>query len=236
MCYSPRHDVTLAQMPVEQVRDVIDTWASQVVDLSARWRWVQIFENKGESMGCSSPHPHGQIWAGDFLPNEASKELLQQQIWFAAHNTPLLLDYAQLELDARERTVISNAHWLVVVPWWAVWPFETLVLPRRRVMRLPDLSEAERDGLAEVLRCLLQTYDRVFDVSFPYSFGWHGAPGGEERGAGQFEGCQLHAHFYPPLLRSASVRKFMVGYEMLAEAQRDITPEKAAERLRACCR
>jgi UDPglucose--hexose-1-phosphate uridylyltransferase len=225
VCYSPRHDLTLAQMPVAQIRGVVDTWADQVIDLEEQWRWVQVFENKGEIMGCSNPHPHGQIWATDFIPDAAAKELAPQQRWLDSRGTPLLLDYAQLEASSGERLVIQNSHWVAVVPWWAVWPFETLLLPRRCVARLPDLDNAERDSLAEILSRLLIVYDDLFETSFPYSFGWHGAPVHNAA-------SQLHAHFYPPLLRSASVRKFMVGYELLAEAQRDITPEQAAERLR----
>jgi UDPglucose--hexose-1-phosphate uridylyltransferase len=233
ICYSPRHDVTLAQMPVAQIRSVIDTWAAQTEELESRWRWVQVFENKGEIMGCSNPHPHGQIWASSFLPHEPAKELARQQAWFRARGTPLLLDYAQREVAMGDRTVLHNDHWLVVVPWWAVWPFETLVLPRWPVTRLPALNAAERDALAQILSRLLCAYDRLFDTSFPYSFGWHGAPSVSaaptEEPAG---GWQLHAHFYPPLLRSATVKKFMVGYELLAEVQRDITPEWAASELR----
>jgi UDPglucose--hexose-1-phosphate uridylyltransferase len=226
MCFSPRHDLTLAQMPAVEIRGVVDAWAEQVTELQQRWAWVQVFENKGELMGCSNPHPHGQIWASDFIPTEVNSELLQQTLWHQKHGRPLLLDYAVLESDAGERVVIENSDWLVVVPWWAVWPFETLLLPRRQVLNLPDLTPAERDSLAEILGRALAAYDRLFEVSFPYSFGWHGAPAASPA-------YQLHAHFYPPLLRSATVRKFMVGYEMLGEAQRDITPEQAAERLRA---
>ena len=232
VCYSPRHDLTLADLPAAEMRAVVETWVSQVAELDARWRWVQVFENKGEIMGCSNPHPHGQIWAGDFIPNEPAKEIAAQRQWFEANASPLLLDYAQLEMAAGERVVVDNAHWLAVVPWWAVWPFETLLLPRRPVSRLSDLSGDEGDALAELLRALLQRYDALFDVSFPYSFGLHGSPGNAPGAATGFQGCQLHAHFYPPLLRSASVKKFMVGYEMLAEAQRDVTPEEAAKRLR----
>ena len=226
MCFSPRHDLTLAQLPVAEIRGVVDTWAEQVTELSQRWAWVQVFENKGELMGCSNPHPHGQIWASDFVPTHVSKELMQQAQWQQNHGRPLLLDYAALESDAGERVVVQNTDWIVVVPWWAVWPFETLLLPRRQVLNLPDLTPAQRDSLAEILSRFLAAYDRLFEVSFPYSFGWHGAPAAQAA-------YQLHAHFYPPLLRSATVRKFMVGYEMLGEAQRDITPEQAAERLRA---
>ena len=231
VCYSPRHDLTLADMPVDQIRGVVDTWVSQDRELSASWRWVQIFENKGELMGCSNSHPHGQIWAGDFIPNEVAKELCRQREWFDRHATSLLLDYAEKEYQARERVVAVNAHWMVVVPWWAIWPFETLVLPRRLVRSLAELLTEERDALADILSHVLRAYDLLFDVSFPYSFGWHGALNGTAA-HGAYDGSQLHAHFYPPLLRSATVKKFMVGYEMLAEAQRDITPEQAAERLR----
>ena len=234
VCFSPRHDLTLAQMPAADIRPVVDTWAEQVAELGQRWRWVQVFENKGELMGCSNPHPHGQIWASDFVPTHVSKELTQQQQWFEKNGRPLLLDYARLEADAGERVVAENADWLVVVPWWAVWPFETLLLPRRPVRSLTELASGERDSLAALLSRFLAGYDRLFDTSFPYSFGWHGVPTGAAAEA--TDAYQLHAHFYPPLLRSATVRKFMVGYEMLGEAQRDITPEQAAERLRSSVR
>jgi len=239
ICYSPRHDLTLAQLPQERLLDVIETWSAQEAELSRVWRWVQIFENKGEMMGCSNPHPHGQIWAGDFIPNEVAKELASQRRWLESNTAPLLLDYVNVELSSGVRVVVENPHWVAVVPWWAVWPFETLAIPRRQVSTLCGLSDPERDALAELLGQLLKAYDGLFDVSFPYSFGWHGTPGAEpaehKRPNGNHR-FQLHAHFYPPLLRSASVKKFMVGYEMLAEAQRDITPEIAAERLRACVR
>jgi UDPglucose--hexose-1-phosphate uridylyltransferase len=234
LCYAPRHDLALAQLSTAQIRAVIDTWAEQITELGARWRWVQIFENQGELMGCSNPHPHGQAWASDFVPNEPAKELLQQERWFEARATPLLLDYALRECSAGERVVLENREWLVVVPWWAMWPFETLLLPRWPVRTLPGLSDTDRHSLADILGRLLGGYDRLFDTSFPYSFGWHGAPTHGGGIVAPFDSWQLHAHFYPPLLRSASVKKFMVGYEMLAEAQRDITPEQAAERLRRC--
>jgi UDPglucose--hexose-1-phosphate uridylyltransferase len=234
LCYSPRHDLTLAQMSAAQIRAVIDTWAAQVTELGSRWQWVQIFENQGELMGCSNPHPHGQIWASDFTPNEPAKELRQQQQWLEGNATPLLLDYAVRESSARERLVLENHDWLVVVPWWAVWPFETLLLPRGAVQQLPALRNSERQSLADILCRLLAGYDRLFHTPFPYSFGWHGAPTGGDALSTAFAACQLHAHFYPPLLRSATVKKFMVGYEMLAETQRDITPEQAADRLRRC--
>jgi UDPglucose--hexose-1-phosphate uridylyltransferase len=232
VCFSPRHDLTLAQMPLPDIRMVVDTWADQVIDLGRSWRWVQVFENKGELMGCSNPHPHGQIWAGDFVPNEVGQELAQQKLWLASHDMPLLLEYAAIEAQSGERIVTQNPDWLAVVPWWAVWPFETLLLPRRQVSSLPELTRAERDSLADILGRLLKGYDKLFGISFPYSFGWHGAPTGDSHDSQSAAAMQLHAHFYPPLLRSATVRKFMVGYEMLAEAQRDLTPEQAAQRLR----
>jgi len=229
ICFSPRHDLTLPEMAVEDIRRVVDVWAEQVADLGRRYRWVQVFENKGATMGCSNPHPHGQVWAGSALPNEPAKEDGQQRAYFEAHGRPLLLDYLQAEAGPSPRRVVENDGWLAVVPFWAVWPFETLLLPRRHVLRLPDLDEAEREGLAGLLKRLLTRYDNLFEVSFPYSMGWHGAPEGDDGG---HPGWQLHAHIYPPLLRSATVKKFMVGYEMLAEAQRDLTAEQAAGRLR----
>jgi len=229
ICFSPRHDLTLAEMPVAGIRSVINVWAAQVEELGQTYRWVQVFENKGEMMGSSNPHPHGQVWAGSALPNEPAKEDRQQQIYFEAHHSPLLIDYANAEAEARERIVVENDHWLAVVPYWALWPFETLLLPRRPVLRLPDLNPLERESLTDILKQLLVRYDNLFEVSFPYSMGWHGAPSD----TADYPYWQLHAHFYPPLLRSADVRKFMVGYELLAEAQRDLTAEQAAERLRA---
>jgi UDPglucose--hexose-1-phosphate uridylyltransferase len=230
ICFSPRHDLTLPEMAVEDIRRVVDVWAEQVADLGRRYCWVQVFENKGAIMGCSNPHPHGQVWAGSALPNEPAREDRQQRAYFQAHGRPLLLDYLQAEAGQSLRQVVENEHWLAVVPFWAIWPFETLLLPRRHVLRLPDLDEAERDSLAQLLKRLLTRYDNLFEVSFPYSMGWHGAPEGAADGYAYW---QLHAHFYPPLLRSATVKKFMVGYEMLAEAQRDLTAEQAAWRLRA---
>lgn len=228
MCFSPRHDLTLPEMTPQELRVVINTWSDQITELSQQYRWVQVFENKGELMGCSNPHPHGQIWAENILPNEIIAENDHQLAYYREHGSPLLVDYAQLEAGEGERIVVENDDWLAVVPYWAVWPFETMLLPRRHVLRLPDLTDSQRDTLAEILKLLLTRYDNLFETSFPYSMGWHGAPHDDGDGAH----WQLHAHFYPPLLRSATVRKFMVGYEMLGEAQRDITAEQAAERLR----
>ena len=232
VCFSPRHDLTLPEMSTPDIRHVVDVWAEQLTDLGQQYRWVQIFENKGAVMGCSDPHPHGQIWTCSSLPNEPAKEERQQRSYWQEKQSVLLVDYADLEATRQERLVVENAHWLAVAPYWAIWPFETLLLPRRHVLRLPDLTDAERDALANILKRLLTKYDNLFEVSFPYSMGWHGAPTGPDLSA-DYSHWQLHAHFYPPLLRSATVKKFMVGYEMLAEAQRDLTAEQAAERLRA---
>ncbi len=233
ICFSPRHDLTLPQMAPASIRRVIDVWAEQTAELGEKYRWVQVFENKGAMMGSSNPHPHGQIWAGDALPNEPAKEERQQLAYFQEYGRSLLDDYAKLELEQQKRLVLIDEHWLAVVPFWAIWPFETLLLPRRHVGRLPDLSDAERDGLAVMLKRLLIRYDKLFETSFPYSMGWHGAPYDPDGSYGDGEHWQLHAHFYPPLLRSATVKKFMVGYELLAEAQRDLTAEQAAAKLRS---
>ncbi len=227
MCFSPRHDLTLPELPVPAIRGVVDTWAEQVEELGQRWKWVAVFENKGAVMGCSQPHPHGQIWASDFIPNEVSREAQCQADFLRTHGENLLVSTAARE-SGGPRSVVENDDWIALVPYWAVWPFETLVLPKRHVLRLPDLTSMERDALAELLKALTTAYDNLFETEFPYTMGWHGAP----LDAGNHVAWQLHAHFYPPLLRSASVRKFMVGYEMLAEAQRDLTPETAAARLR----
>jgi UDPglucose--hexose-1-phosphate uridylyltransferase len=228
ICFSPRHDLTLPEMESPDIARVIDVWADQTAELLPAYRWVQVFENKGAMMGCSNPHPHGQIWAASSLPNEARLEDTCQRDYFEQQGRPLLLDYATREHQQGERVIVSSPHWLALVPFWAIWPFETLLLPRRHVGRLPDLNREERADLAEVLKRLLTRYDNLFETSFPYSMGWHGAPGDD----GADAHWQVHAHFYPPLLRSADVKKYMVGYEMLAEAQRDITPEQAAKRLR----
>lgn len=228
MCFSPRHDLTLPEMSEPEIRAVVDVWAEQTAELGATYPWVQVFENKGAVMGCSNPHPHGQIWALAELPTEPAKEDRAQRVYYDTEHKVLLLEYLRAETADGERVVEANEHWVALVPYWAVWPFELLLLPRRAVRRLPDLTDDERVALAAVLKRLLTRYDNLFETSFPYSMGWHGAP----YGAPAPEYWQLHAHFYPPLLRSATVRKFMVGFEMLGEAQRDLTPEQAAERLR----
>jgi UDPglucose--hexose-1-phosphate uridylyltransferase len=227
ICFSPDHSKTLPQLTPAEIRAVIDCWASQSAELGRDYSWVQLFENKGAMMGCSNPHPHGQVWASSHLPDEAAVEDDHQRRYFTDNDRSLLLDIADREIDG-ERVVVANAHWLAIVPWWATWPFETLLLPRHRVHHMDQLNHDQRDDLGSAIKELTSRYDNLFGCSFPYSMGWHGAP----YAAGDQSHWQLHAHFYPPLLRSASVKKFMVGYEMLAEAQRDLTPEQAAERLR----
>jgi UDPglucose--hexose-1-phosphate uridylyltransferase len=229
ICFSPDHGKTLPEMPVADIRTVVDSWAAQEKELSAVHAYVQIFENKGAMMGCSSPHPHGQIWATDYVPAEPAREDAAQAAWFEQHQSAMLLTYAAQEADDGARTVAQNDHWIAVVPYWASWPYEILLLPRFAVQQLNALAPEQRDALADIMKAVTIAYDNLFQTSFPYSMGWHGAPSATP----DAPHWQLHAHFYPPLLRSASVRKFMVGYEMLAEAQRDLTPEAAAAHLRA---
>ena len=228
ICFSERHDLTLPEMDQHAIRQVVDLWANQLQELGKTHHWVAIFENKGVLMGCSNPHPHGQIWASDFLPNEIACEDQSQADHQAKHGDNLLVSYAHQETADGARTVVENDSWIAVVPFWATWPYETLLMPKRHVLRLTDLTDAERNALSSVLKRLCTRYDNLFETEFPYSMGWHGAPFTE----GNHDHWQLHAHFYPPLLRSATVRKFLVGYEMLAEAQRDLTAETAAQQLR----
>jgi UDPglucose--hexose-1-phosphate uridylyltransferase len=236
VCFSPRHDLTLGRMELGAVRGVIDVWAEQTAELGADSRWVQVFENRGAAMGASNPHPHGQVWAGTALPGEAEREDAAQRRHFGETGRRLLLDYAERE-SGGERVVEESEDWLAVVPFWAIWPFETLVIAKRPAARLDELDGTARDDLATVLRGLIGRYDGLFDRPFPYSMGWHQAPfGGRPADStdanDSTDAWQLHAHFYPPLLR-ATGRKFMVGYELLAETQRDITAEDAAARLRS---
>ncbi len=230
LCFSPRHDLTLARMDDGELRRVVDAWAEEATRLLARGgiRHVQIFENKGRVMGCSNPHPHGQIWATGHVPTAAARRQTAQRRYFDVHGRDLLGDYVKRELEAGRRIVFRNDHWVVLVPFWAVWPFETMVLPIRRVSQLADLGPDERDALADALGRVNRRYDNLFQCSFPYSMSWHAQPR-EEVDAAYW---RLHATFFPPLLRSASVRKFVVGYELSAEPQRDIPPEAAADRLR----
>jgi len=230
VCFDPRHDLTLATMELAAVRRVVETWITQAAELGTRpeIRYVQIFENRGAMMGASNPHPHGQIWATEHVPNEPALELEAQREYFNQHKTPLLAAYLKLEQEQRERVVVENETWVALVPFWAVWPFELLLLPRRSVATLQDLAGSERDGLAEILKSVTGGYNRIFDTPFPYSMGLHAAP----CDSNDHPEWHLHAHFYPPLLRSATVRKFMVGFELLGSPQRDITPEAAAETMR----
>jgi len=229
ICFSPRHDLTLPELPVEAVRSVVDVWAAESEELGKKYRWVQVFENKGAMMGCSNPHPHCQIWASDALPTIPAKEDVSQKEYFAKQGSTLLRDLLEREEDVGERIVLSNDLWTVLVPFWATWPFETLWISRTDVRRMSELTVDQRDGLADILKRMLAKYDNLFGIRFPYSMGWHGAPYPVESDS---EHWLLHAHLFPPLLRSATVKKFMVGFEMLAEAQRDLTPEQAAARLR----
>ncbi|MCA1583425.1 MAG: UDP-glucose--hexose-1-phosphate uridylyltransferase [Acidobacteria bacterium] len=231
VCFSPRHDLTLARMSRPSIRAVVDVWVSELeaIGRAPAIGYVQIFENRGAMMGASNPHPHGQIWASADMPNEPLKEQLAQQAYLEKNGHDLLGDYLEREQQSEERIVCANEHFVALVPFWAVWPFETLVLPTRHVSGLDDLDDAERDGLSDIIKRFTVRYDNLFHTPFPYSMGFHQRPtDGDSHPA-----WRLHTHFYPPLLRSATVRKFMVGYEMLGTAQRDTTPEQAAARLRA---
>jgi len=231
VCFSPRHDLTLSEMSVPEVRAVVDVWVEQYRELGARSEvnYVQIFENRGAMMGASNPHPHGQVWATLDLPNEVVKEQQGFTKFRMAHGNCLLCEYQKLEESSGTRTVCGNDHFYVVVPFWAVWPFETLVLAREHVSDFGGLSNEQRDSLSAILIRLTSIYDQLFRAPFPYTMGFHQTP---TDGNSDHE-WHLHAHFYPPLVRSATIRKFMVGYELLGMPQRDITPEVAAERLRA---
>jgi UDPglucose--hexose-1-phosphate uridylyltransferase len=230
VCFSPRHDLTMARMSVPELRRLVDTWAREFSVLASdpRIRSVQIFENRGAMMGCSNPHPHGQIWANETLPNELVKELAAFGEYGQLHGTTLLHDYLELELKKQERLVCANDHFVLLVPFWAVWPFETLLVSRRCVSALDELNDEGRTALAGILRQATIRYDNLFRTSFPYTMGFHQRP----TDGGDYPEFHLHAHFYPPLLRSATIKKFMVGYEMLAMPQRDITAETAAQWLR----
>jgi UDPglucose--hexose-1-phosphate uridylyltransferase len=230
LCFDPRHDLTLATMEVPAIRRVVEMWADQAAELGARpdIQYIQIFENRGAMMGASNPHPHGQIWATQHIPNEPALELAAQRDYLAEHKQSLLSAYLALELAQRERVVAENETWAALVPFWAVWPFELLLLPKQEVARIEDLTNAQRDGLAEILKLVTSGYNQVFDTPFPYSMGLHPAPADGQ----SHPEWLLHLHFYPPLLRSATVRKFMVGFELLGSPQRDITPESAAATLR----
>jgi len=233
MCFSPKSNVTLPVMTVLEIKAVINAWMEELAQLGEKFKWVQIFENKGAAMGCSNPHPHCQIWASSFLPNEAAVKDRNLKEYYQKVGTNLLLDYAKQEVEKNERIVVMNNDWLALVPYWAVWPYETMIIPRNKhIKRMTDLSEAERESLADIMKQLTIRYDNLFECSFPYSMGFHGAPTGPGFENEDYEYWQFHALYYPPLLRSATVKKFMVGYEMLANSQRDLTAEQAAEKLR----
>lgn len=231
VCFSPRHDLTLSQMETRAIRGIVDVWAQLSAELGAmaNIKHVQIFENRGAMMGCSNPHPHCQIWATSSVPNEPAKELEGFLAYQRAEKHCLLCDYLGQEEKAGVRIVCRNEHFAAVVPFWAVWPFETLIISKRHASSLADLSGEERDGLADVLKQITVRYDSLFNVPFPYSMGFHQSPTDKS----PHPEWHLHAHYYPPLLRSATVRKFMVGFELLGSPQRDLTPEQAAEKLRA---
>ena len=231
LCFSPRHDLTLSGMDPADIRLVVDSWADQFRDLGShpKINYVQIFENRGAIMGASNPHPHGQIWASEYLPNIPQLEQESQAAYREAKGSCLLCDYFALEQSAEIRTVTRNDHFLAVVPYWAVWPFEIMIVSRRHVAAIDQFNSLERDALSDILKRLTARYDHLFHTPFPYSMGFHQRPtDGHPHPEWHF-----HAHFFPPLLRSASVRKFMVGFELLGTPQRDITPESSADRLRA---
>ena len=230
ICFSEDHSLTIPEMDVADIKKVVDVWCEQYAELSSyrNIKYIQIFENKGSVMGCSNPHPHGQIWSSSSVPTEPAKEGISQKQYFNKHNTTLLSDYLYAELEKKERIVVQNDYFVALVPFWAVWPYETMVISRRVVQDILQLTENERRGLADIYKRLTIKYDNLFRVSFAYSAGLHQAPSDGNK----YPDWHLHMHFYPPLLRSATVKKFMVGYEMLATPQRDITAEQAAARLR----
>lgn len=235
ICFSADHSKSLPQLSVSQIAQVIETWNTEITRLGEKYLWVQAFENKGATMGCSQPHPHGQIWANSFLPNEVRKKHHNLRQYQQEHGRNLLSDYVKREQEDGSRIVVETDHWLAVVPYWAAWPFETILLPKSQIRRFDELTGDQTDDLALAIKQLTTRYDNLFDCSFPYSMGWHFAPFERDQQGEliQQDHWLLHGVFYPPLLRSASVKKFMVGYEMLAEAQRDLTPEQAAAMLRA---
>jgi UDPglucose--hexose-1-phosphate uridylyltransferase len=230
VCFSPRHDLTLARMTIREIVNVVEVWVEQYAEIGSLpyINYVQIFENRGEMMGCSNPHPHGQIWANQTIPNEPLREQESQRIYADKHGSCLLCDYKQLETQSQARIVLENEHFMALVPFWAVWPYEILLVSKRHIRDVLALDPSSRNGLGDILKGISTRYDNLFETSFPYSMGFHQAP---TDGQPHHE-WHLHAHFYPPLLRSASIRKFMVGYEMLASPQRDISPETAASTLK----
>lgn len=231
LCFHPDHSLTLARMQVPDIANVVDAWAEETKFLAANpdIHHVQIFENRGAMMGASNPHPHCQVWATEHIPDEPLQELNCQSAYADKHGSCLLCDYTRTELELNQRVVVSNPSFVAVVPFWAVWPFETLILSRRHLGSIDELSTDERHDLAAILKAVTVRYDNLFETSFPYTMGFHQRPADGKSHPYQ----HFHAHFFPPLLRSAEVRKFMVGFEMLGMPQRDLTPETAAERLKA---
>lgn len=230
ICFTPRHDLTLPEMEIGQIEEVVELWIRQYRELGGRSyvNYVQIFENKGEMMGCSNAHPHGQVYAQKTVPEEPAAERKRQTDYYSRHGRTLLEDYLERELELGERMVTQNDHFAAVVPFWAYWPFETMVISRRPLARFTDLKKEERKGLADIVHKITVRYDNLFQVSFPYSAGFHPAPTDGKT----YPQWHFHMHFYPPLLRSATVKKYKAGYEMLGNPQRDFTPEHAADRLR----
>jgi UDPglucose--hexose-1-phosphate uridylyltransferase len=230
-CFSPRHDLTVSRMSVPDLTLVVDVWAEQYADLGRQPHigHVQIFENRGAMMGASNPHPHCQIWAGSSVPTEVAAEQREQAAWRAARGSCLLCDYLALERESGERVVCENDSFAALVPFWAVWPFEVMLVSKRHLTAMDEFDAAERGRLADILKRITTRYDNVFAAPFPYTMGFHQRP----TDGGAHPEWHFHAHYYPPLLRSATIRKFMVGFEMLGMPQRDITAESAAARLRA---
>jgi UDPglucose--hexose-1-phosphate uridylyltransferase len=229
ICFSPDHSLTLPLMDEGAIVKVIELWQKEFEELASNpsIKYIQIFENKGDVMGCSNPHPHGQIWASSSIPLELAKETTQQKMYFEKHNKSLLSNYLDLELKRKERIVLENEHFVALVPFWAVWPYETMLVSKRHLQNVLQFTKDEKKSLSSILKKLTTKYDNLFNISFPYSAGMHQMPVND----GAHEEWHWHMHFYPPLLRSATVKKFMVGYEMLANPQRDITPEAAAATL-----
>lgn len=229
ICFSSRHDKTLSELSIDAIQKVVTTWGEEYQALGRRpeIQHVMIFENKGEMMGCSNPHPHGQIWATNFIPSTALQIFHSQTNYWAATRSPLLIDYLEYELKTRERIILENRNWVTLIPYWAAWPFETMVIPKRAVQSIVELSQSEKEDFAAILKNTSCIYDKLFNCSFPYSMGIYQKP----TNSTSWEGVVMYQQFFPPLLRSATVKKFMVGFEMFAEAQRDITPESAAKRL-----
>jgi len=226
ICYSPCHNRNFASMGVDAIQKVIQVWGEQLIELGTSYPYVQIFENKGAVVGCSNDHPHGQIWASSFIPTQVAKEQIQQDNW--SHKNSLLRDYLNTEQKLQIRMVSQNEYWSVVVPYWAYWPFETLLLPNQDLSSLSQLNEEQQEALAQILKELVCKYDSLFATSFPYMMGWHSEPYDHPETARRL----LHCHFYPPLLRSAEVRKYTAAFELCAELQRDMTAEEAAARLK----